>query len=125
MKKFLRITTLVHLLLLFGCFAGSNTRVVSDSRLVSQAAQVAETGLQTALSGRNLLCPCNPIESTISGVSQVFPSFSKQPFFDFIAFIRSSEQVFLSAFLHYRFFADKLLLRFFSRDIIYPFHSFW
>lgn len=125
MKKFLRITILVHLLLLFGCFTSSDLGVPLDSKMAAQAAQVAESAQQTALSARNLLCPCNPIESAISGVSQVFPSFSKLPFFDFIAFIRSREQVFLSTFLHYRFFARNLLLRFFSCDIIYPFHSFW
>lgn len=125
MKKILKITTLFHFLLLFGCIAGSNRGRVLDSEVVSQAVQVAGTREQTVLSGKNLLCPCNPIESAISGVSHAFPSFSKLPFFDFIAFIRSSEQVFLSTFLHYRFFARKLLLRFFSCDIIYPFHSFW
>lgn len=125
MKKFLSITTLFHFLLLFGCIVGSNAGRILDSKVVSQVVQVAETGQESTLSPKNLLCPVNPIESAISGVSQAFPSFSKLPFFDFIAFIRSSEQVFLSAFLHYRFFARKLLLRFFSCDIIYPFHSFW
>jgi hypothetical protein len=124
-KKFLSITALFHLLLLFGCIVSSNTGRMLDSTVVLQSAQLAETGQQTVLSGKNLLCPCNPIENAISGVSNAFPSFSKLPFFDFIAFIRSSEQVFLSTFLHYRFFARKLLLRFFSCDIIYPFHSFW
>lgn len=125
MKKFLKITTLFHLLLLFGCIVGSNPGRILAPTVVSQAVQVAETGQKSVLSVKNLLCPCNPIESAISGVSHAFPSFSKLPFFDFIAFIRSSEQVFLSTFLHYRFFARKLLLRFFSCDIIYPFHSFW
>lgn len=125
MKKILKITTLFHLLLLFGCIVGSNKGRILDPTVVSQAVQVAETGQQSALSGKNLLCPCNPIESAISGVSHAFHSFSKLPFFDFIAFIRSSEQVFLSTFLHYRFFARNLMLRFFSCDIIYPFHSFW
>lgn len=125
MKKFLRITTLFHLLLLFGCIVGSNSGNVLDSAVVSRADQLAETGQESSLSSRNLLCPVNPIESAISGVSPAFPSFSKLPFFDFIAFIRSSEQVFLSTFLHYHFFARNLLLRFFSCDIIYPFHSFW
>ena len=125
MKKFLSITTLFHLLLLFGCIVGSNSGKILDSEVVSRVVQVAETGQENTLSAKNLLCPCNPIESAISGVSHAFPSFSKLPFFDFTAFIRSSEQVFLSTFLHYRFFARKLLLRFFSCDIIYPFHSFW
>lgn len=124
-KKFLSITTLFHLLLLFGCFVGSNTGRMLGDTVVAQSTQIAETGQENTLSAKNLLCPCNPIESALSGVSHAFPSFSKLPFFDFIAFIRSSEQVFLSTFLHYRFFARKLLLRFFSCDIIYPFHSFW
>ncbi len=125
MKKFIRIITFFHLLLLFGCIVGSNTGRILDSAVVSRVVQVAETGQESTLSAKNLLCPVNPIESAVCGVSHVFPSFSKLPFFDFIAFIRSSEQVFLSTFLHYRFFARKLLLRFFSCDIIYPFHSFW
>ena len=125
MKKFLKLTTLFHLLLLFGCVLSSNMGRMLDPTVVSQSAQVKESGHESTLSSKNLLCPCNPIESAISGVSHAFPSFSKLPFFDFIAFIRSSEQVFLSTFLHYRFFARNLVLRFFSCDIIYPFHSFW
>lgn len=126
MKKILKPTTLFQLLLLFGCIVSPNTWKIWNETAVSKVVQVLNTTEQhTTLSGKNLLCPANPIESAISGVSQVFPSFSKLPFFDFIAFIRSTERIFLSTFLHYRFFARNLLLRFFNCDIIYPFHSFW
>ena len=125
MKTCLKIATIFHVLLLLSLLNGSsNTEALGGSTKAKITYDTAR-GDQPLLVEVNLLSQGNPLENLFSLQTPAFPSFHKKSFFDFIAFIRSKDQRLLSTFSQYSFFATKLMLRFGTSDLIFPFHSFW
>jgi len=49
----------------------------------------------------------------------------KNPFNDFLAWVKTTDRVFFSTFSQYSFYSQNLLIRFRQTDVIFPFHYFW
>lgn len=122
-KKLLRTFFLFNLILLYSFSHAEYSKVPIATGGDATESQYHQQ--QTELSAQNWLAPCHPLKNLITGTSPLIHVSFQLFHSDFVAYLHSSERIFLSTFVQYCFFFRYVLRHFGSKEIIFPFHSFW
>lgn len=122
-KKLLSTFFLFHLIFLYSFSSAVYSKIAIASE--ADATELQYHPHQTELSAQNWLAPCHPLKNLIASAAQPIHLSFQLFHFDFVAYLHSSERVFLSTFVQYRFFFRYAFRHFGSKEIIFPFHSFW
>lgn len=124
MKKVFRIFSLLTISALYSFVISLySSNVFIDNFTFSQTN--SDTKQYSSLVSSYLLCHTSQTESSITVHNNAPPSSLKNPFSEFSACIRTTEQLFFVTFSQYRFYSQNLLVRLQKTDIIFPFHYFW
>ena len=125
MRKFLRITGVVTLSLLYCIAAGvaSNSSAISHFSLSEEISDSSEVYFSEV--SDNLFCPVTRTESSITTSGEDRAQVNETHFSPVSAVLRLTEQYYFNQFTQYRFYADNLLIHFRKADQIFPFHYHW
>lgn len=124
MKKAFRIFSLLTVSALYSFVIGLySSNAFIDNFTHSQTNPDAKQ--YSSLISSTLLYHTAQTESSFTVRTNVPPSSLKNPFNEFPAYLRTTEQLFFNVFSQYRFYSQNLLVRLLKTDLIFPFHYFW
>lgn len=124
MKKVFRIFSLLTISALYSFVISLySSNAFIDNCTFSQTN--SDTKQYSSLISSTLLCHTAQTESSITVHNNAPPSSLKNPFSEFSACLRTTEQLFFNVFSQYHFYSQNLLVRLQKTDIIFPFHYFW
>lgn len=125
MKKIVKITGLLHLLVLY-CFIVSiyNTGLLSAG-IASRNHLSTQEGGYFPKTGAHQFDHTNKTENIVNCFSKVLSFSLKNQLNNFVICRKATELFLLNTFSEYQFYSKNIAYRFPKTDIIFPFHYFW
>jgi len=122
-KKFINITEIIFVALLYCYAVGFVNNTPNNPALIKSSGSEKETYFSVV--AVNLYHHTTQSENSLHSLSKIPTRTIEEPFYKFSLIKENTERLMVHSFAHYTSFSLNFLILYRKFNIIFPFHNFW